>query len=281
MARVYLARSFGASGFETQVALKVLRPEYRGVGEYERLLIDEARLGARLRHRNLVAVTDFGVDDGAYFAVMEHVDGADLATALRAARPPLELALLIAEEVAIGLEYVHACADGRGRPLGLVHRDVSPSNILISRAGEVKLADFGIAKATALTERTLTNIRKGKYAYMSPEQIAGDALTASSDQFGLGVTLVEILAGRRPFDGDSVVATMENIKAAAAPAWLADLPADLEPIARRCLARDPAARYATMPALVRDLALARRARPLVTPAGLGAWLTAALARPRS
>ncbi len=272
MARVYLARAFGASGFEALVALKLLRPELRGAGEPQRLLIEEARLGARLRHRNLVAVHDLAVDDGAYYAVMEYVDGADLASLLRAAPIPLELALLCVEEVALALEHVHAATDERGRPLGLVHRDVSPANILVSRAGEVKLADFGIAKATALADQTLTNVRKGKYAYMSPEQVAADRLDASSDQFGLGVTLVELICGRRPFDGASVIDTMDNIKAAAPPPWLTELPGDLEAIARRCLARDPAARFPSAAALRRALSDARRTRTPVSAPDLGAWL---------
>jgi serine/threonine-protein kinase len=273
MAQVYLARVFGASGFEALVAIKALLPAFRGAGEYERLLIEEARLGARLRHRNLVAVHDLGVDQGVYHVCMEYVDGADLATlAARKAVPP-GLALLIAEEIAHALEYVHRLADERGRPLGLVHRDVSPSNILISRAGEVKLADFGIAKATMLADATLGNLRKGKYAYMSPEQVAGAALSAGSDQFGLGVTLAELVCGARPFDGATIMETLDNIKAAEPPA-LAGVDADVAAIIRQCLAREPGARFATAADLARALAEARRQRPVVAPGDLGAWLDA-------
>src|SRR5688572_21566443 len=203
MAEVWLALAYGASGFEKKVAVKLLLPECRGHGELERLLIEEARLGARLSHRNLVGVHDLGIDEGTYYVRMDFVDGVDLATRLRRGRPAPELALLVAWEVALALEYVHGVADDAGRPLGLVHRDVSPANILVSRAGEVKLADFGVAKATMLADLTREGVRKGKYAYMSPEQVAGDPLTPRSDHFGLGVTLMELLAGRRPYDADT------------------------------------------------------------------------------
>jgi serine/threonine-protein kinase len=285
MAQVYLARMFGASGFETEVAVKVLLPAFRGAGPYERALIEEAKLGARLRHRNLVAVHDLGVDQGVYYVCMEYVDGADLATlATQAGQTgqalPVGLALLIAEEMAHALEYVHRLSDDRGRPLGLVHRDVSPSNILISRAGEVKLADFGVAKATMLADATLSNLRKGKYAYMSPEQVAGEALSAVSDQFGLGVTLAELLCGARPFDGATVMDTLDNIKAAAPPALdgLDTGPnADVAAIIRQCLAREPADRFASAAELGRALAEARRQRAVITPTDLGAWVAARMA----
>lgn len=275
MARVYLATCFGASGFTKRVAIKVLRPELRGVGEYERLLIEEARLGAQLEHRSLVSVLELGVDDGAYYVVMDWVDGADLATLTEGAAIEPELALLIAEEVALGLEYVHGHRDERGREVGLVHRDVSPSNILVSRAGEVKLADLGIAKATMLAEQTLTNIRKGKYAYMSPEQIDSAPLDATSDQFALGVTLVEMLTGARPFDGTTVLDTMEAIRSAPAPD-LAELAEDVRSIVHRALAKRPEDRFSTAAALRAELAAARRRRPAVSPTELGAWARASL-----
>jgi eukaryotic-like serine/threonine-protein kinase len=271
MAEVYLGLAFGASGFERRVALKRLLPSFRGVAEYERLLIEEARLGALLDFRNLVRVHDLGVDGGSYFACMDWVDGADLETLARAGPPPTELALLVGEEVSLALEYVHAATDGAGRPLGLVHRDVSPSNILVSRAGEVKLADFGIAKATLLADRTLAGVRKGKYAYMSPEQVAREPLTNRSDQFGLGIVLAELLTGRRPFDGDSVLETLERIRAAEAPD-LGGIAPDLAAIVGRCLARDPRERYRDASSLRRALAAAGRRYPEASAPDLGAWV---------
>lgn len=282
MAEVYEARVYGGSGFEKKVAIKVLLPELRGRGDLERILIEEARLGAQLVHRNLVQVHDLGLDGDIYYVRMDFVDGADLASLMRQPGPsggerrikcpPVELSLLIAEEIAVALDFVHRFCDDAGRSLGLVHRDISPSNILISRSGEVKLADFGIAKATHLTEITRGNVRKGKYAYMSPEQVENGRLTAASDQFSLGVTLMELCLGRRPYDAESVMATMERIRQAEPPV-LDGLGGELPTIIRRCLARDPDERYPDAEQLRREIARLRRFLPLVTCRDLGRWVS--------
>ena len=285
MAEVFLAEAFGASGFEKKVAVKTLLPELRSSGEHLRLLIEEAKLGARFSHRNLVGVHDLGVDDGVYYVRMDWVDGRDLHTLLRAARPTPPLALFVASEVALALDCVHRATDDRGRALGLVHRDVSPANILVSRAGEVKLADFGVAKATSLADTTRANVRKGKYAYMSPEQVAGDPLGAASDQFALGVTLHEMLLGRRPFDGHggsddngSPLETMRRITAAEPPD-LAALPPDLARLLWRCLARDPAARFPSAGDLHHAIVEARMKWPEAGPPELASWTARALGLP--
>ncbi len=226
MAEVHLAQAVGASGFHKQVALKLLREELRGDATLEKLLIAEAKLGASLSHRNLVAVHDLGVDAGVYFVRMDFVDGADLASALRGRCMPLPLA-----------------RGADDRPLGLLHRDLSPANILVSRAGEVKLADLGLAKATLLRDQTRANIRKGTYAYMSPEQVAGTQLTAGSDLFSLGIVLHELLTGQRPFDGDTPHETMRRI-VAEPPQLAPDLPHAVAAIVSRCLAKDMQHRYA-------------------------------------
>ncbi len=270
MAEVFLARAVGASGFEKPVAIKVLKGEHQGDGELERLLIDEAKLGAKLAHRNLVQVHDLGVDRGVYYVRMDYVDGADLDTLRAVEQPSVPLALLIADEVALALAYVHSLADAEGRPLGLVHRDVSPSNVLVSRSGEVKLADFGIAKATMLSQNTAASIRRGKYAYMSPEQIAGSLLSPRSDQFGFGVMLHELLAGERPFDGASPLDTMDRIREAAPPD-ISRFDADLGAIVATCLAKDPDERFETAEHLARALAAARRLRDAVSTLDLARW----------
>jgi len=270
MAEVHLAVAHGASGFARSVAIKTLVPELSGTPELERALIHEARLAGRLSHRNLVAVLGLGVDDGVYYVVLEWVDGGDLATLLRRHPLPLELALMIAEEIALGLDHVHRAVDDRGLPLGLVHRDVSPSNILVSRAGEPKLGDFGIAKATALADLT-GGTRKGKYAYMSPEQLAGEPLGPASDQWSLAVTLIELATGARPFDGETPLATMDNIRVGATAA-IDHLPADVAAIVRRSVAVDPAARFASVGALREALAEARRARAPVALPELARWV---------
>ena len=276
MAQVFEAMAFGASGFEKRVALKTLLPELHGDGEFERLLIEEARLGAWLSHRNLVQVHDLGVDRGTYYVRMDYVDGGDLATLSRRGALRAPFTLLIAEEVAIALEYVHSLRDDAARPLGLVHRDVSPSNVLISRWGEVKLADFGIAKATLLAETTRASIRRGKYAYMSPEQIGGKTLSAQSDQFGFGVMLMELLTGSRPFDGETPVETMDRIREARPPD-VSGLDQELGDIVLRCLAREPGRRFPSPEALRQALAQARRRQPLLVGIpDLGRWVAETL-----
>jgi serine/threonine-protein kinase len=270
MAQVFLAVAFGASGFEKRVAIKQLLPELEHSSELVRALIEEARLGAQLAHRNLVQVHHLGVADGRYYVVMDFVDGQDLATLARRGPPPPELALLVGEELARALDYVHRVGDDAGRPLGLVHRDVSPSNVLISRAGEVRLGDFGVAKATLLADITRGNVRKGKYAYMSPEQVSGDSLTSASDQFSLGVTLYELLAGHRPFDGEGPHDTMERVSRAEPPD-AEPLPPTVRALVLRCLAKDPAARFPSAEDLRRALAQARRSFPEAGEPDLAAW----------
>ncbi len=271
MAQVFLGVAFGASGFEKQVAVKLLLPELEHSAELVRALIEEARLGAQLAHKNLVQVHHLGVAEGRYYVVMDFVDGQDLATLARRGLPPPELTLAIGEELARALDYVHRVGDGAGRPLGLVHRDVSPSNVLLSRAGEVRLGDFGVAKATLLADITRGNVRKGKYAYMSPEQVAGEPLGPASDQFSLGVTLYELLAGRRPFDGEGPHDTMERVRRADPPDAAA-LPPPARALLLRCLSRDPAARFASAEELRRALSAARRHFPEAGEPDLARWV---------
>ncbi len=266
MAEVFRARAFGASGFETTVVVKRLLPERAGDPHYEKMFIEEARLHARLHHRNLVQAHELGVVDGAYYVRLEWVDGVDLATLLAGAPLDEPLALLVGEELALALDYVHRATDDAGRPLGLVHRDVSPSNVLLSKEGEVKLADFGIAKATLLREQTRSGVRKGKYAYMSPEQANGAALTAASDQFALAVTLCELLTGARPFDDEA----RDEVPP------LPGVSDDLRAVLQRALALAPAARFESSEALRRELARLRRGRRPVSLPELGAWVRSRL-----
>ncbi len=274
MAEVYLAVAHGASGFEKKVAIKAPLPYVQEDARLLRLLIEEARIGAQLQHRNLVQVHDLGVAEGMYYVRMDFIDGADLRTLMRRGLPGPALGLLIAEELAIALDYVHTAVDEEGRPLGLVHRDVSPSNILLSRHGEVKLADFGIAKATLLADNTGADTRKGKYAYMSPEQVEGRALTHHSDQFALAITLVESILGRRPFEGPTPHATMDMIRSARAPE-VEGLDRDVKAVILRCLARRPQDRFPSSEALRQALAACRSLRG-ASIAQLREWVRSAL-----
>ena len=270
MAEVFLAHAFGASGFEKKVAIKRLLPELRDEPELQKLLLEEARLGAIFSHECLIGVHELGVDRGEYFVRMDYVEGSDLAALARHEPLDAALALLITERVLLALAYVHASVDARGVPLGLVHRDVSPQNVLVSRSGEVKLGDFGIAKATQRADTTQANFRRGKYAYMSPEQVGKHALAASSDQFGLGVMLYELLTGARPYDGDSPLLTLDRIREAAPPDVRA-IPPDVAAIVLRCLRREPSDRFETTESALVAVAEARRARPLVTALDLARW----------
>jgi len=277
MAEVLHAQAFGASGFVEDVALKVLLPELRGNVSLEKLLLEEARLGAQLHHPCLVAVHDLGLDDGVYYVRMELVDGADLSTLTLGEPIEVALALHLAEQVALALAYVHARSNARGLPLGLVHRDVSPQNVLVARHGHVKLGDFGIAKQSHVAETTQAHMRRGKYAYMSPEQIARAPLSGASDQFGLGVMLYELLRGKRPFEGETPLVVMDRIKEAAPPD-VRGMDDDVAELVLRCLARRPEDRFPTTEALARTLFALRRLRPALGPLDCAEWVAGQLAR---
>jgi len=275
MAEVHLAVAHGASGFQRKVAIKLLAPELAGDHELERALIHEATVGGRLHHRNLVAVLGLGLHDGNYYAVLEYVDGRDLASHLDGPVDE-ELALYVVHELALGLAHLHAARDERGLPLGLVHRDVGPANTLVSTTGDVKLGDFGIVKATALADRTGAGTRKGRYAYMAPEQLAGEPVTAAADQFGLAVTLVELVTGERPFAGPheaSPWTLLEAIRASSANA--SGLAADLAAIVHRALSFDAGARYQDLGELAEAVADARARRPRISAVEFGAWVARA------
>jgi len=274
MAEVHLARSLGASGFERLVAIKTLAPELAGEAELERALIHEATLAGRLSHRNLVTVLGLGVADGSYYVVLEYVDGGDLASLVRRRPLPEALALHVVSEVALGLAYLHAARDPRGLPLGIVHRDVAPANVLVSTSGDVKLGDFGVAKATALADRTAAGTRKGRYAYMAPEQLAGEPVTAAADQFGLAVTLVELLAGHRPFPGQDLDQPPWQLldELRAKPPALDGIADDLRAVVARALAIEAEDRFASIDELRLALAAAQRERAVVGPAELAAFV---------
>lgn len=251
MAEVFKATAFGASGFEKTIALKLLREEFVGDSTWERMFLEEARLQAKLVHRGLVQAHDFGAVEGRPWVRLDWIDGADLSALANGAAVPEPIARAVIAEVVTALAFLQQATDERGRPLGLVHRDVSATNVLVSLAGEVKLGDFGIAKATLLKDQTRGGVRKGTYASMSPEQIAGKPLSGASDVFSAGVLLFELLTGARPFDGATPVETMERIREAT-PA-LDALPASLRPTVKQMLEKDPSGRPTDLHALTKTL----------------------------
>ena len=215
MAETFLAVRRGPAGFEQRVCLKRILPTRAADPVFVELFLDEARLLARLQCQNIVHVHDFGEVDGCYYMALELVDGTDLEALLaslraRSVRMPEDVALYIVSELLVALSYAHGLVID-GEPQHIVHRDISPSNILISKQGEVKLTDFGIAKARGRTHRTEAGQTKGKVAYMSPEQLRAEELDGRSDLFAVGVVLFELLTGMHPFDATTDFALQVNI----------------------------------------------------------------------
>ncbi|MCB9590387.1 MAG: protein kinase [Polyangiaceae bacterium] len=252
MAEVYVATRSGPHGFVKRVALKCMLPELLQDTRFVEMFCDEARVMASLHHPNLVQVLDFGEVDGRLFMALEYVDGLSCAKLLRAVaakgkRFPHGAALYIAGEVLSGLAYAHEHCDEQGRMLGLVHRDVSPGNILIGRTGEVKLTDFGILKSEVLDRRTLPGELKGKLGYMSPEQVIGGEVDARSDLFTLGIVLAEMLLARPLFPGRNELDVLSRIydgDLGVLERHGSALPPVLHELLRRALARDPRDRFA-------------------------------------
>jgi eukaryotic-like serine/threonine-protein kinase len=206
MAEIFLAKQQGSQGFEKTVVLKRIHSALVADEQYRNMLIDEAHISMTLSHNNIVQVLDLGQAGGRYFLALELVDGWDLGRLLhRAALAnialPTSIALYVVSQVCRALEYAHSKTGENGRPLGIVHRDVSPQNVLISEQGEVKLADFGIAKAKRKRDQTDSGVVKGKIAFMSPEQALGREIDARSDIYSVGTLLYMLTTGQRPFDG--------------------------------------------------------------------------------
>jgi serine/threonine protein kinase len=261
MAEIYLARGRGQAGFEKLVVLKRILPAVAADPTFVRMFLEEAKLAATLRHPHIADVWEVDCVDGMYFYTMEYIHGQDV-RAIRAAsrkrneRMPLAIAVGIVSAVASALEYAHDRTGADGASRGLVHRDISASNVLVSYDGAIKLLDFGIAHAADRSENTRTGSIKGKVPYMSPEQCQGRRLDRRSDLFSLGTVLYELTVGRRPFRGDSDFIIMEQIVRSdpARPTELdAQYPAELERIVLRLLSRDLEGRYATADELISDL----------------------------
>jgi eukaryotic-like serine/threonine-protein kinase len=262
MAEVFLARVVAGPRAGRRVALKRLLPIFVRDEEHVALFAAEAKLASELRHPGIVEVLECGVDGGVPFIAMEYVDGKDLARVIAACaarhiRIPVAFALFLAHEVAVALEYAQRARGVEGRPLGVVHCDVSPSNVFVSRAGEVKLGDFGVARACGA--RVLEAF--GKVRYLAPEQLTGGALGPRTDVFALGAVLYELLTGAPAFPGDAadVVRRIVAGPRRAPSADRADVPAEVDAIVLRAL--EPAGRFASAGEL--GAALAERFDPAV------------------
>lgn len=262
MAEVFKANSTSLQGFEKLVAIKRILPNLTQNERFVRMFLDEAKVSLHLNHTNCVQVFDLGIADGTYFIVMEFVDGTNLKKLIEVlARQgqgiSVAQAVFMAIEICKGLTHAHEKGDQQGRPLGIVHRDISPPNVLISRAGEVKITDFGLAKAKSQAEITDPGVVKGKFGYLSPEAAHGEEVDARTDIFALGILLWEMLAGRRLFLGESDYGTLQLVRKAKIPSIREirpDVPRELEVVLGRALARDPQKRIQTAEELAYQLA---------------------------
>ncbi len=288
MAELLLARKVGIEGFQKVVVLKRILPMFANNPDFVEMFLHEARLAATLEHPNIVQVFDIGKSDDDYYFAMAYLHGKDALAILReltrrSERLPVIHAITIACGIAAGLHHAHEQVGFDGKPLGIVHRDVSPANAIVTYDGSVKLVDFGIAKAAASANVTRIGVRKGKAAYMSPEQCRGDPLDRRTDIWSLGVVLYEMLTMARLYRADTDLAIMHRIVSQDVPppsSVVADLPRALEAIVLRCLARDREHRFATALELQHELESCARALHLVPTAGaLGSYVRATFGSP--
>ena len=281
MAEVYRAVLATAFGTEKELCLKRVLPHLAQNRDFIDMFTDEARITLPLNHGNIVQVFEFGQVGQDYFLAMEFVRGRNLETVLsaleaRGERCPLAVALFVAAEVAQGLDYAHRFRDAQDRPTGIIHRDVSPQNILLGYQGEVKLTDFGIAKARSRIRQTAQGIIRGKACYLSPEQAECRELDGRSDVFSLGIVLYEMLTGVRLFEGENELVTLQRVREARfvpAASHRAEVPAEVDELLRRALERDPERRVQSAAEFQAALAHARvRADPSFTPAQFAEWM---------
>lgn len=253
MAEVFKAKILSAHGFEKLLVIKRILPNLAADKTFVSMFIDEAKLTAQLIHPKIVQVTDFGEENGQYFIALEFVDGFDGLALLRSAAQkhvhlPVPICMFVASEVLDALDYAHNAMDAEGKPMHLVHRDISPSNVFIARRGDVKLGDFGIAHAQERESKTQAGTLKGKYGYMSPEQVTGGDLDGRSDIFAVGIVLAEMIMGKRLFTAPNDLDVLLMVRDGRLERWDKygqDCPAPLDAIVRKALAKNLDERYQT------------------------------------
>ncbi|MBN8611666.1 MAG: serine/threonine protein kinase, partial [Deltaproteobacteria bacterium] len=286
MAEVYTAKSFGVEGFEKILAIKRILPTMAEDEDFIQMFIDEAKIAGQLTHANVVPIYELGKIGDSHYIAMEYVWGKDLLQIMNRFRKmrkqmPASMGAWIGAKMCEGLDYAHRKKDRSGRPLGIIHRDVSPQNCLVSYEGQVKMIDFGIAKAASRNTKTQAGVLKGKFGYMSPEQVRGLPVDHRSDIFAVGTCLYEMLTTERLFVGESDFSTLEKVRNAQVPALslqVPDIPKELEDIVMKALARDVENRWQSaaemQEALQRFIA---RERPPFGTSKLAAWMRTAFA----
>ncbi|QSQ17389.1 protein kinase domain-containing protein [Myxococcus landrumensis] len=261
MAEIFLAKLLGADGFERNVVIKRMLPHLSNIPDFVEMFRDEARLAAKLAHPNIIQIQELGFTEGCYYICMEYLAGEDFSTTLRLAGRrrqylPYPIVLRVLIDSARGLHYAHEFANESGQPLNVVHRDISPSNLYLTYQGQVKVLDFGIAKAESRLVNTRTGVVKGKYMYMAPEQARGQEVDRRADIFALGVSLYEALTHVRPFSRENDLAVLNALlhNEFKRPRELrTDLPEALEAIVLKAMAPFANDRYATAEAFAQDL----------------------------
>jgi TonB family protein len=281
MAEVWKARMRGVEGFQKIVAIKKILPHLSDNQDFIEMFVDEAKLAAQLNHNNIIHIYDLGKIQNSYYIAMEYIDGFDLKAILRRGQErdhpmTVELALFIASKLASALDYAHRKKDFEEKEMGLVHRDVSPQNVLVSQEGDIKLCDFGIAKAASKASHTQAGALKGKLQYMSPEQAWGRHIDRRSDIFALATVLFEMLTNRKLFTGDNELSILEQVREARvqAPSLHNDeVTPEIDKIVIKALQKDPSNRYQTAGEMARDLdAVLYSFRPTPTSADLAIYM---------
>ncbi|MEK6371548.1 MAG: TonB family protein [Acidobacteriota bacterium] len=281
MAEVWKARMRGVEGFQKIVAIKKILPHLSDNQDFVEMFIDEAKLAAQLNHNNIIHIYDLGKIQSSYYIAMEYIDGSDLKAILKKAQDrdhpmSVELALFITSKVAAALDYAHRKHDFEGKEMGLVHRDVSPQNVLISEEGDIKLCDFGIAKAASKASHTQAGALKGKLQYMSPEQAWGRQIDRRSDVFALATVLYEMLTARKLFGGDNELSILEQVREARviAPSQANDeVTPPIDAIVLKALQKEPSSRYQSAGEMQRDIdAVLYTFKPTPTSADLAIYM---------
>ena len=262
MAEVYLAKKIAASGVQKFVAIKRILQQFSDSEDFIQMFKDEAKIAVNLSHSNVVSIYDFGIQEGQFFIVMEFVEGRNLRQILNRMKKgnkyfSISQVVHVIKQVASGLDHAHRCIDPTtGQPLNIIHRDMSPQNVMLAFEGDSKVVDFGIAKAETQIESTRAGTLKGKFGYMSPEQVEGHAIDSRTDIFALGIMMWEMLANQRLFLANSEINTLRKIRECDVPSLRKinpNIPTELDQIVQKALKKDKSQRYQTAAELSRDL----------------------------